>query len=82
MKKLIIGIAVLMSLAACSQPDKAQQVLTKAGYTDIKTGGYGMFSCSDDDTFKTKFTAKGPSGQQVEGVVCGGVFKGSTIRID
>jgi hypothetical protein len=77
-----IPIAILLSLTACSQPDKAQQVLSKAGYTDIQTGGYGMFSCSDDDTFKTKFTAKGPSGQTVEGVVCSGLFKGSTIRID
>lgn len=82
MKKIILAAMLALSLTACSQPEKAQDVLTKAGYTEIQTGGYGMFSCSEDDTFKTKFTAKGPSGQQVSGVVCSGLFKGSTIRID
>lgn len=82
MKKLIIAATIALSLTACTQPDKATTVLTKAGYTDIVIGGYGMLECSDDDTFKTKFTAKGPTGQQVSGTVCGGMFKGSTIRID
>ena len=55
--------------------------LRDAGYTDISTGGYGLFSCGRDDFYSTKFTATNIYGNKINGVVCSGlIFKGSTIR--
>jgi hypothetical protein len=61
------------------KPDVATALLTREGYTNIRIGGYAWWSCSEDDYYKTKFTAT-KNGVEAEGVVCGGFFKGSTIR--
>jgi len=81
MKSVVIFAMAL--LAGCTQPEKARAVLESAGYSDIRLDGYGWFACSEDDTYRDKFTAKGPTGKPVSGVVCAGLFfKGATIRID
>lgn len=79
MNKYLIICAAFM-LSACSDSDGAQKALSAAGYTDIKTHGYSVFGCGRDDDYSTTFTAKGPTGIEVSGVVCSGFFKGSTIR--
>ena len=80
MKKLALLCIVL---AGCTNPESATKVLQDAGYSDVKMTGYAWFACSKDDTFHTGFTAKGPSGRPVKGVVCEGLlFKSSTIRLD
>lgn len=81
MKKLILA-ALALSLIACTQPESAQKALEQSGYTDVKMEGYAVFGCGRDDNFHDKFIAKGPTGQVVSGVVCGGFLKGKTIRID
>lgn len=79
---IVMGIAgIALNFVGCTRPDEARKVLGQAGYTDIKPGGYCVFCCSKDDTFHTEFTAKGPTGQPVSGVVCSGWMKGSTIRL-
>jgi hypothetical protein len=78
MKHIILGLAFV--LAGCSSPDTATRALESAGYSQIKILGYQFFGCSKDDTFHTGFTAVGPTGTPVTGVVCGGLLKGSTIR--
>ena len=80
--KIILAIMSLACLTACSDNSGAQRTLQQSGYTEITTTGYALFGCSDDDTYHTGFKAKGPSGVPVQGVVCGGVFKGNTIRLD
>lgn len=75
---VLMAAAVLTS--GCTKPDAARAALASAGYADIQTKGYSWFSCGRDDTFATEFVAKGPSGIPVEGAVCAGLFKGSTIR--
>jgi len=82
MNKILIAIIALAALTGCTRADEARRVLAGAGYTNIETGGYAFFGCSEDDTFHTKFKARGQNGQQVEGVVCSGVLKGATIRLD
>ena len=82
MKRIIAMMIVAAAIAGCSSSTDAQKALQAAGYTKIETQGYAMFSCSEDDTFKTKFTAVGPTGVKVTGAVCGGWLKGSTIRTD
>ena len=82
MNILKITVAVLLSglVAACSDPKGAKKALSDAGYSDIETNGYSFFACGKDDNFSTSFKAKGPTGRQVQGAVCSGWFKGSTIR--
>lgn len=80
MKRLafVLPVAVL----GCTQPQLANRVLEDAGYTHIQTGGYAFAACAESDTYATRFTAIGPTGRQVSGAVCAGVFKGATIRLD
>jgi hypothetical protein len=80
MGKIAFVAAALLTLAACTQPDDARRTLEAAGYSDIEITGYKAFGCSEDDYFHTGFRATGVNGQPVEGVVCGGWLKGSTIR--
>lgn len=80
-----IALASLAVLAtACTEPEKAKRVLEDAGYTDVKTGGYAMWACSEKDHFKTSFTAISHAiGRPVKGAVCSGLmFKNTTIRLD
>lgn len=79
MKKLLAVLSVSL-LAACSSHNDAKRALTAAGYTEIQTHGHSFFGCSKEDTFATKFTAKNPKGEKIEGVVCSSWLKGATIR--
>jgi len=82
--KRIAATAAILLLANCVVPEgRAERILSGAGYTEIDLGGYAMFSCSEDDTLKRSFKAKGPTGQPVEGAVCCGIaVKNCTIRTD
>ncbi|EAQ28704.1 hypothetical protein NAP1_13933 [Erythrobacter sp. NAP1] len=67
---------------ACTQPDRAREVLEIQGYSDIEISGYAYLACGNGDVFATAFEATSPSGQAVEGAVCSGIFKGNTVRLD
>lgn len=82
MKKLFIIVGLVGILCGCTQPDTATRALESAGYTKIQLDGYSIFGCGKDDTFHDKFTAIGTNGKVVHGAVCGGWFKGATIRLD
>ena len=83
MKSLIAIVLVMLALTGCaSNPNEVLRVLESAGFTNVELKGYSYFGCGEDDVYKTKFIAKGPTGQYVEGTVCSGWFKGSTIRLD
>lgn len=79
MKKLIV--LVLLGLSACSDAPGAKNALLDAGYSDVNTKGWAMVGCGREDMAATAFTAKGATGRPVRGVVCRGLFKGSTIRL-
>lgn len=76
----ILILASAMALAGCTAHNDAKRALEGAGYTDIELGGYAWFACGQDDSFATEFKATGPTGRRVEGAVCSGFTKGSTIR--
>lgn len=84
MKKLLLisVLAITALLSGCTNTSKAEEVLMKNGYTNIKMTGYSFFGCSDSDSFSDGFEAKSPNGSNVVGVVCSGMFKGATIRFD
>ena len=82
MKNKIIILAMAVSLSSCFTDNKdAYRVLSDQGYTDIKITGYSCFVCDKSDFYSTGFTAKTAAGKEVKGVVCKGIFKGSTIRL-
>lgn len=81
----LIAAALLVAgcISGCSNADGARRVLEAQGFTDIQTHGYALWGCGKDDTWATKFSATGPTGKQVSGVVCAGLlFKGATVRFD
>ena len=80
--KKAIAILLLLGLAACTDPRAAQKALDDMGFSDVQAGGYDFFTCGDDYTFHTKFTAKNPKGKTVTGVVCSGWLKGSSVKFD
>ena len=85
MKKTILTAMMVLSLAACTDPQDARRVLEDAGYTQVEITGYRMTGCSQHDNIRTGFKAKGATGRQVTGVVCSeaSLFgKSNTIRID
>jgi hypothetical protein len=86
MFKRIIAISICaVLLTSCTQPDRTVRILEDQGYTNIQTQPFGpvqLFQCSEDDTFRTPFTAESSTGRQVTGVVCAGILKGATVRFD
>lgn len=83
MKKILIAFIVMVSLTACTQTDRSERVLRDAGYSDIRITGYRFFGCGQGDHFHTGFEATAKAtGNRVEGVVCSGMLKGATIRVD
>lgn len=83
MKKTLLAFAAVALLAGCGvNPEQATRILESQGYTEVRIGGYAFFGCSEHDSFRSKFTATGANGQQVNGVICGGLLKGYTVRFD
>ena len=78
-KALLCGLA-LLTMSACTAPDRTRYTLEKAGFTDISLGGYSFFECGEDDHFATKFDANNSQGLRVSGTVCCGMLKGCTVR--
>lgn len=81
MKAILIAAIAAITLTGCTDEDGARHALDVSGYTSIEIKGYGWTGCGKDDSFHTRFSAIGPSGKPVEGVVCSGFFKGGTIRV-
>jgi hypothetical protein len=88
LKATFAGVAVAAGLGIgltnpyWVDPQGASQTLENAGYSNIKTEGYSWFGCGKGDLYHTEFKATSANGKEVSGVVCKGVFKGSTIRFD
>jgi hypothetical protein len=86
MKLTILSIALVsLLMTGCTRPEQTVSILQSQGFKNIKTSGWGLFTlfqCSEDDVFKTPFSAVAPSGNTVSGVVCSGLLKGSTVRFD
>ncbi len=81
---LIAGSLSLILAVAIGIPDidGATKTVDQMGFTPIKVGGFAPFQCGQGDLFATRFSAKNSKGDTVNGVVCKGIFKGSTLRLD
>jgi hypothetical protein len=80
MKILAAMILTTAFVAGCSDPQSATRALESQGFKNIKITGYAWLGCSEDDAWRTGFEADALSGRRVAGVVCSGIFKGSTVR--
>jgi hypothetical protein len=80
--KRIVMVFLLSGLMGCTDASTARRALDGAGYTEIRLTGYRFVGCSESDNFATGFEASGPTGKRVAGMVCSGLFKGATIRMD
>lgn len=83
--KAVFAIALVIGLAGCTDAQNAQRVLSNSGYSDIQITGYRWFGCGKEDTVHTGFTAKGPNGAHVSGIVCQGwgwFSKAATVRFE
>ena len=86
MRSKYFGLLVMLSslvITGCrveSIEKEAETALIQQGYTDVKITGWSPFSCSQSDDYNEGFEATTVAGYRVKGVVCMGLFKGSTIR--
>lgn len=80
---VVICVALVFGLmGGCTKPKDATRVLEQQGYSEIQITGWRPFMADKNDMFSTGFKAKSPNGSEVTGAVTGGIFKGSTIRLD
>jgi opacity protein-like surface antigen len=85
MKKfaLLAAVAATSLLAGCGvDPDNARRALEAQGITNVQIGGHAFFGCDKNDQFASNFTGVGVNGKPISGVLCGGIFKGITVRYD
>ena len=82
--KIVIAALLVLALAGClpMSDERARRALEGSGITDIQIGGMAILGCGEKDTFRSKFTGKDSKGNAVSGSVCGGIFKGATVRFD
>jgi hypothetical protein len=80
---IVIVLGAAACLGGCGVNERAAKTTLEAqGMTNVEIGGYPLWGCDEGDTFKSKFTATGASGQPVSGVLCSGFLKGITVRFD
>ncbi len=80
MKKILMLIIMVCLFSGCTDKSGATKALEQQGYKYITIDGYSFLGCSEDDLFRTEFFAKSSANVDVRGVVCSGIFKGTTIR--
>ena len=77
-----IGAAGVNLVGLEDQAGALQTLQDDGRFTEIQVGGVDSFSCGNGDLYRTHFTALNQNNKKVEGTVCAGIFKGSTVRLD
>lgn len=81
---IIIFIAIILVLLwPKTRPELTTTLLERQGYKNIEIVGYSWFGCGRGDIWQTKFIipANPPKNpQELNGVACKGLFKGTTVR--
>lgn len=81
MYKFFIVVAVI-GLSACTDVEGARKTIKDYGMSPVKVEGYSLFGCGQGDFYHTKFTAMNTQGREVSGIICKGLFKNSTMRLN
>jgi hypothetical protein len=81
--KRIAAMCLMLLLAGCGE-QSAISAIEAHGFTNVRLTGMAWWGCGehDDMLYNTKFSATGVNGKPVNGIACGGVMKGWTVRID
>ncbi len=91
MKKGMLALAfgaAAIGMTGCDTQqyqDQAQRAVENMGFSDVKveySSSATLVKCGQDDNFGWKFQATNPVGKHVEGYVCNGFTKGSTVRFE
>lgn len=63
--------------------DHRLELIEQDGVTDVVIGGFPLWGCSEDDDmlFSRTFTGA-KNGKPISGYICGGLWKGYTIRYE
>lgn len=82
--KLVIILAVcgLVLFMSCPNGPQAREFLEAEGYADIEVIGANRWSCGERDISATGFRGTTAAGARVQGVVCCGLVKACTVRLD
>ena len=81
MKLTLLAVITAMLFTGCTSQSDAERALKAEGYENIQMTGYNILSCSEDDFYRTGFSAVNHKGRVVTGTVCSGLlFKSATIR--
>jgi hypothetical protein len=75
-------VALIFTVGCGVNHVDARRALEAQGITNVQIGGYSFFGCSKDDGWRSTFTGIGANGKPINGVVCQGLLKGTTIRFD
>lgn len=81
--KRAFALATMLLLSGCGEQE-AVSAIEAHGFKDVRLTGVALFGCGEHDSifYNTKFSATGLNGKPVNGLACGGILKGWTIRID
>jgi hypothetical protein len=77
----LITLPLLLSACASVAPKFVAAVETQ-GATQVVLGDIVFSGCGNENEFARKFTAMGPDGYEVEGVVCGGLLGPTVYGMD
>lgn len=77
---LPVALVLVLGASGCTHQKSAIKALDAAGYSRVELTGAAWWCCNGS-TFSDGFRAVGPTGVPVEGCVCRGLLKGSTIRL-
>lgn len=82
MRRIVLSLVLSLFVLGCTDEGSARRILEAEGYEKIEMTGYKFLMCSEDDFYRTGFSAT-KNGKSISGAVCAGFFlKGSTIRLD
>lgn len=80
----------VLAVAGCKMDDAEKHVvygtdsrlaIEAFGFTNVKLEGPSFYGCGKDYSIATEFTATGPAGHHIEGVVCGSfLMKGWAVK--
>ncbi|MDB5722579.1 MAG: hypothetical protein JWP15_3197 [Alphaproteobacteria bacterium] len=77
----LAALAALALVLAHAPVDSMAHAVEAFGFDDVRVSGFAWLGCGEGDVFRRKWSAQRRGGERVQGVVCGGLTKGWTVRI-
>jgi hypothetical protein len=77
----IIGITGALLLTSCTSEKDVAKYAEMEGWDSYEVIGYSFFGCDEKDAFHTEFKAI-KNKREFTGIICSGLFKGATLRLN